>query len=89
MAHSVWSDYVRAAGLPTKHAERATLWYDARVVDKPSQEIPELREIGAGVFAYLQQGSWGYSNAGLIRGHDSSLLVDTLYAWVDPRIRLT
>jgi cyclase len=41
--------------------------------------VPELREIGAGVFAYLQQGSWGYSNAGLIRGQGSSLLVDTLY----------
>jgi glyoxylase-like metal-dependent hydrolase (beta-lactamase superfamily II) len=40
---------------------------------------PELREIGAGVFAYLQRGSWGYSNAGLIRGQRSSLLVDTLY----------
>lgn len=40
---------------------------------------PELREIGAGVFAYLQHGSWGFSNAGLIRGTDSSLLVDTLY----------
>lgn len=40
---------------------------------------PELREIGEGVFAYLQHGSWGYSNAGLIRGHNSSLLVDTLY----------
>lgn len=40
---------------------------------------PELREIGDGVFAYLQHGSWGYSNAGLIRGRDGSLLVDTLY----------
>ena len=49
------------------------------MIDKPNQGAPELREIGAGVFAYLQQGSWGYSNAGLIRGHDSSLLVDTLY----------
>jgi cyclase len=40
---------------------------------------PELREIADGVFAYLQHGSWGYSNAGLIRGRSSSLLVDTLY----------
>lgn len=40
---------------------------------------PELREIGAGVFAYLQRGSWGYSNAGLITGAPGSLLVDTLY----------
>jgi len=38
-----------------------------------------LREIGAGIFAYLQVGGWGYSNAGLITSGGSSLLVDTLY----------
>jgi cyclase len=38
-----------------------------------------LHEVGAGVYAYLQQGSWGFSNAGLITGAGSSLLVDTLY----------
>lgn len=32
-----------------------------------------------GVHAYLQRGSWGYSNAGLVTGAGSSLLVDTLY----------
>jgi glyoxylase-like metal-dependent hydrolase (beta-lactamase superfamily II) len=48
-----------------------------------------LREIGDGVHAYLQQGSWGFSNAGLVTGlvrsglrpsgAGASLLVDTLY----------
>jgi cyclase len=40
---------------------------------------PELREIGTGLFAYVQSGSWGYSNAGLITSVGASLLVDTLY----------
>jgi glyoxylase-like metal-dependent hydrolase (beta-lactamase superfamily II) len=38
-----------------------------------------LTQIGAGVFAYLQVGSWGYSNAGLVESRGSTLLVDTLY----------
>ncbi len=39
-----------------------------------------LHEIADGVWAYLQpDGSWGYSNAGLIAGDGSSLLVDTLF----------
>jgi glyoxylase-like metal-dependent hydrolase (beta-lactamase superfamily II) len=39
-----------------------------------------LHEIGDGVFAYLQpDGSWGYSNAGLVAGNGASLLVDTLF----------
>ncbi len=38
-----------------------------------------LHEIGDGVFAYLQPtGTWCYSNAGLITGDGTSLLVDTL-----------
>jgi glyoxylase-like metal-dependent hydrolase (beta-lactamase superfamily II) len=36
-------------------------------------------EIADGVFAYLQRGSWGFSNGGLIAGPDGSLLVDTMY----------
>jgi cyclase len=41
---------------------------------------PELREVADGVFAYLQgEGSWGYSNAGLVFNGAESLLVDTLY----------
>lgn len=40
---------------------------------------PELREVSSNVYAYLQRGSWGYSNAGLVRGGSASLLVDTLY----------
>lgn len=40
---------------------------------------PRLVEVAAGVHAYLQQGSWGFSNAGLVAGAGSSLLVDTLY----------
>jgi glyoxylase-like metal-dependent hydrolase (beta-lactamase superfamily II) len=39
-----------------------------------------LTDIGNGVYAYLQpNGSWGWSNAGLITSGSSSLLVDTLY----------
>jgi cyclase len=39
----------------------------------------ELREIGDGVYAYLQDGSWGFSNAGLVTAAGRGLLVDTLY----------
>jgi len=39
----------------------------------------KLVEVADGVHAYLQQGGWGFSNAGLIAAADSSLLVDTLY----------
>jgi cyclase len=39
-----------------------------------------LHELGDGLWAYLQPtGSWGYSNAGLIAGEGTSLLVDTLF----------
>ena len=39
-----------------------------------------LHDLGRGVFAYLQpDGSWGYSNAGLVTDGDQSLLVDTLF----------
>ena len=39
-----------------------------------------LKEVADGAFAYLQpDGSWGWSNAGLITGGGSSLLVDTLF----------
>jgi cyclase len=39
-----------------------------------------LHEIADGVWAYLQpDGGWGWSNAGLITGEGSSLLVDTLF----------
>jgi glyoxylase-like metal-dependent hydrolase (beta-lactamase superfamily II) len=39
-----------------------------------------LHEIAAGVWAYLQpDGGWGWSNAGLVAGDDTSLLVDTLF----------
>ncbi|HWE15295.1 MAG TPA: MBL fold metallo-hydrolase [Solirubrobacteraceae bacterium] len=39
-----------------------------------------LHEVGDGLFAYLQpDGGWGWSNAGLICGEGTSLLVDTLY----------
>src|SRR4051794_29183573 len=39
----------------------------------------ELREIAPSVYAYLQNGSWGFSNAGLVADHEGSLLVDTVY----------
>lgn len=39
-----------------------------------------LHELGDGLYAYLQpDGGWGWSNAGLIRGEGTSLLVDTLF----------
>ena len=39
-----------------------------------------LHEISDGVHAYLQpDGGWGWSNAGLIVGDGTSLLVDTLF----------
>jgi cyclase len=39
-----------------------------------------LTDVGNGVYAYLQpNGSWGWSNAGLITSGSTSLLVDTLW----------
>jgi cyclase len=39
-----------------------------------------LTDVGDGIYAYLQpNGSWGWSNAGLITSGRTSLLVDTLY----------
>jgi len=39
-----------------------------------------LHEVGDGLFAYLQpDGGWGWSNAGLVVGGESTLLVDTLF----------
>jgi cyclase len=39
-----------------------------------------LHELADGLWAYLQPtGTWGYSNAGLVAGEDTSLLVDTLF----------
>ncbi len=39
-----------------------------------------LHDLGNGVYAYLQpDGSWGWSNAGLVVDGDQSLLVDTLF----------
>src|SRR5579863_3115265 len=39
----------------------------------------QLREVGNGVYAYIQDGSWGFSNAGLVTASGQGLLVDTLY----------
>ncbi len=39
-----------------------------------------LHEVADGVWAYLQpDGGWGWSNAGLVTGNQTSLLVDTLF----------
>jgi cyclase len=44
------------------------------------QQKAGLHELGTGAYAWLApQGSWGWSNAGLIVDGDQSLLVDTLY----------
>jgi len=41
-----------------------------------------LAEVGDGVWAWLQpDGSWGWSNAGLVTGGGEALLVDTLFDW--------
>jgi cyclase len=46
----------------------------------PSHDSSGLREVADGCHAYLQSdGSWGWSNAGLIVGDGVSLLVDTLF----------
>ena len=45
-----------------------------------AQYTKGLRELGDGLWAYLQPtGTWGYSNAGLVAGGDTSTLVDTLF----------
>jgi cyclase len=42
--------------------------------------VKGLQEVGDGLYAYLQpDGSWGWSNAGLVVDGESTLLVDTLY----------
>jgi cyclase len=42
--------------------------------------VKGLQEVGDGLYAYLQpDGSWGWSNAGLVADGPSTLLVDTLY----------
>ncbi|MCF7729925.1 MAG: MBL fold metallo-hydrolase [Chthoniobacterales bacterium] len=39
-----------------------------------------LKDIGNGIWAYIQpNGSWGWSNAGLIVDSEQTLLVDTLF----------
>ena len=39
-----------------------------------------LEDLGGGLYGWLQpDGSWGYSNAGLITDSGQSLLVDTLF----------
>jgi glyoxylase-like metal-dependent hydrolase (beta-lactamase superfamily II) len=39
-----------------------------------------LQEVGDGLYAYLQpDGSWGWSNAGLVTDGECTLLIDTLY----------
>src|SRR6202045_537603 len=39
-----------------------------------------LHELGNGCYAYLQpDGSWGWSNAGLLADSGQSMLVDTLF----------
>ena len=46
----------------------------------PKAYAKALEDLGAGLYAWLQpDGSWGYSNAGLVTDGDESLLVDTLF----------
>jgi len=47
-------------------------------MDTPGES--ELVEVADGVFAYLQaDGTWGWSNAGLVAGTNESVLIDTLF----------
>ena len=47
---------------------------------RPLRYTHGLHELGAGCYAYLQpDGSWGWSNAGLVVGDGASLLIDTLF----------
>jgi cyclase len=40
----------------------------------------ELEDLGNGLYAYIQgDGSWGFSNAGLVSNGEQSLLIDTLF----------
>ena len=49
-----------------------------------------LKDIGNGLYAWLQpDGGWGWSNAGLIRDGEASLLVDTLFDMALTRDMLT
>ena len=49
-------------------------------VDRRHEALGELGELGDGCFAYIQgSGGWGWSNAGLVVGDGTSLLVDTLF----------
>ena len=49
-----------------------------------------LKDIGNGLYAWLQpDGGWGWSNAGLIRDGEASLLVDTLFDMTLTRDMLT
>jgi glyoxylase-like metal-dependent hydrolase (beta-lactamase superfamily II) len=46
----------------------------------PAPYSKGLKDLGGGLYAWLQpDGSWGYSNAGLITDGEESLLVDTLF----------
>jgi cyclase len=55
-----------------------SLWDDGPVAQQPYSR--GLHEVGDGVHAYLQpDGSWGWSNAGLVVDGEASLLVDTLF----------
>ncbi|HEY6540989.1 MAG TPA: hypothetical protein VIZ18_08635, partial [Ktedonobacteraceae bacterium] len=39
-----------------------------------------LHDLGNGIYAYLQpDGTWGWSNAGLLIDGETSLLIDTLF----------
>lgn len=58
-------------------------WIAARLTHTGAtmrQQEGHLEEVAAGIYAWLQgDGSWGWSNAGLISDGQRSLLVDTLY----------
>src|SRR5689334_9304213 len=62
-------------------ASATTAWRSRRsqMTDGRSYERG-LAELGDGFYAYLQpDGSWGWSNAGLVVDSEQALLIDTLF----------
>src|SRR5713101_7787220 len=64
-----------AAGSQPRHQERS------REDDMPAWSYTKgVHDLGTGCYAYLQpDGTWGWSNAGLVTDSGESLLVDTLF----------
>ncbi|MET9030837.1 MBL fold metallo-hydrolase [Nocardia sp. NPDC004168] len=59
---------------------------ETRAVKSSMKYSKGLQDLGGGCYAWMQpDGSWGWSNAGLVVGAGSSLVVDTLFDLVAAR----